>query len=141
MSKEQQYKLRDGLPVKVSEPAILYAVRQNTVDSTYLGDLKDISGLTDELLSDSLNLNVKTFRSYKARSVSIKPYLQEHVISLLALYNHGVAVFGSKASFNDWLMKANYYFDNDLPVNFLTTVSGIRYIDDRLTAIEYGDNA
>lgn len=127
-------------PDTVSEPAMLYAVRQNAIDSVYLDDLKVISGLKDEVLSNSLNLNVKTFRSYKAKSVSIKPYLQEHIMALLSLYNHGISVFGAQKTFNEWLTKDNYYFDNDAPINFLTTISGIKYIDDRLTAIEFGDN-
>lgn len=133
-------KKHSKIPSKVAEPAVLYAVRQNTVDSAYLNDLKKVSGLPDDVLSTSLNLNVKTFRGYKSKAVAIKPYLQEHIISLLSLYKHGIAVFGDQTAFNNWLLKENYYFDNDAPVNFLTTVTGIRYVDERLTAIEYGDN-
>ena len=140
MKKSKEYQSKGDIPTQVSEPAILYAVRQNTIDSAYLGDLKHISGLTDELLSNALNLNVKTFRSYKTTAVAIRPYLQEHIVALLALYNHGLVVFGVQESFNDWLRKDNDDFDNDSPLNLLTTMSGVKYVDDRLTAIEYGNN-
>ena len=128
------------LPDKVSEPALLYAVRQNTIDIMHLENLKNISCLKDDILSHSLNLNVKTYRSYKTKPVSMKPYLQEHILGLLSLYKHGISVFGGQELFNEWLAKDNYYFDNDAPIDFLTTISGIKYIDDRLTALEYGDN-
>jgi uncharacterized protein (DUF2384 family) len=53
---------------------------------------------------------------------------------------HGIHVFGTAAAFEEWLNKGNFYFDNKLPVSFLNTITGIKFIDDRLTAMEYGDN-
>lgn len=132
--------LNKGVPSTVSESEILYAVRQNKIDSNHIELLKNLSGLKDELLSSFLNLNIKTFRSYKLKPIAIKPYLQEHVVTLLALFKHGIAFFGSTKKFGEWLQKENYYFDNDMPMSFLNTISGIRYTDDRITAMEHGDN-
>ncbi|MDZ7605872.1 MAG: MbcA/ParS/Xre antitoxin family protein [Cyclobacteriaceae bacterium] len=129
-----------GLPLKATELEVLYAVRQNKITSNYIEDLKKLSGLKDELLSASLNLNIKTYRSYKLKSVPMKPYLQEHVFTLLSLFRHGIDFFGTSNKFGEWLQKENYYFDNDKPINFLDTVGGIRYTDSRLTSMEYGDN-
>lgn len=129
------------IPATLSEPEVLYAVRQNKITSNYLADLKQLSGLKDEHLSASLNLNIKTFRGYKGHPTQMKPYLQEHVFTLLSLFKHGIDVFGSSDKFAEWLQKKNFYFDNDIPLHFLNTISGIRYADDRLTAIDYGDNA
>ena len=39
------------------------------------------------------------------------------------------------------MQKPNYIFDGDQPIHFLSTISGIRFIDDRITGIEYGDNS
>jgi uncharacterized protein (DUF2384 family) len=139
MAEKKSYTIK-AIPSSVSEPDILYAVRQNKITSNHIDVLKRLSGLKDELLSTSLNLNIKTFRSYKLKPIPIKPYLQEHVFSLLSLFKHGIAFFGSSAKFGDWLQKENYFFDNDMPINFLNTISGIRYTDDRITAMEYGDN-
>lgn len=139
MTTKKTYQVKD-IPAGVSEPDVLYAVRENKITSNHIDRLKQLSGLKDELLSASLNLNIKTFRSYKLKSAPIKPYLQEHVFTLLALFKHGIDFFGSSEIFGEWLQKENYYFDNDKPINFLNTISGIRYTDDRLTAMEYGDN-
>jgi len=135
----KQYQSKD-IPAQASDPEVLNAVRQNQVTSNFIDDLKKLSGLKDELLSSSLNLNIKTFRSYKLKSMPMKPYLQEHVFFLLALFKHGIEFFGTSSKFGEWLQKENYFFDNDMPIHFLDTISGIRFTDSRLTAMEYGDN-
>ncbi len=140
MRKNKLYESPQDVPAQFSEPEMLYAVRQNKIDTAYLTSLKEVSGLKDETLSISLNMNIKTFRSYKMTPLPMKPHLQEHVFAMLSLYRHGINVFGSHGKFNDWMEKPNFFFDNDKPVNFLTTISGIKYLDNRLTAIEYGDN-
>lgn len=125
--------------VIASEPDVLYAVRQNKVNADQIERLKELSGLKDESLASSLNLNIKTFRSYKSKSTALKPYLQEHILMLLQLFIHGTNFFGSTGKFHEWLTKKNYFFDNDMPLNFLNTISGIRFTDDRITSMEYGD--
>ena len=139
MEEKKTYDLTN-VPSLMTEPEILYAVRENKINTGFISSLKDISGLKDETLSTSLNLNIKTFRSYKMSASPMKPHLQEHVLALLSLYRHGISIFGTHHQFNEWLHKSNHFFDNDQPVNFFTTIGGIRFVDNRLTAIEYGDN-
>jgi uncharacterized protein (DUF2384 family) len=62
------------------------------------------------------------------------------MLLLTALYKHGSSVFESTQNFNKWLKTANLFFDNQEPITFLDTITGIRFVDDRLTALEYGDN-
>ncbi|WP_245826382.1 MbcA/ParS/Xre antitoxin family protein [Spirosoma rigui] len=42
--------------------------------------------------------------------------------------------------FDQWLNRKNFFFDNKSPNSFLNTVTGVRFVDDRLTALEHGDN-
>lgn len=67
--------------------------------------------------------------------------MKENILLILSLVIHGIEVFGTKEKFEQWLDTKNFYFDNKSPVSFLNTVTGIRFVNDRLTAIEYGDNA
>ena len=55
-------------------------------------------------------------------------------------YYQASDVFESKENFDKWLLSENYFLDNKPPEEFLNTITGIQFIDDRLTAIEYGDN-
>ena len=57
------------------------------------------------------------------------------------LLKHGIEVFGTEEDFKRWLNTINFFFDKKAPVEFLNADDGIKFIDDRLTGIEYGDNA
>lgn len=119
---------------------ILFYLRQNNVNWRYFNYLKEITTLNDEIISNWLNINSKTLRAYRKPESTSKDNIKEHLVLLISLYKHGVDVFESKENFDKWLLTENYFLDNKPPKNFLDTISGIKFIDDRLTAIEYGDN-
>jgi len=100
-----------------------------------------VSEIADDVISDWLNINVKTFRTYKSKNVKIKEDLQEHTLMLLSIMKHGEEVFGDTDAFNDWLETDNFFLNWQKPNIYLNTISGIQFIDDQLTGMEYGDNA
>jgi len=61
--------------------------------------------------------------------------------ALEALYKHGVEIFGTEENFVKWLKSENFFFDKKAPIEFLDTPERIEYVDNRLTGLEYGDNA
>ncbi|GAB3953352.1 hypothetical protein GCM10028805_36900 [Spirosoma harenae] len=83
---------------------------------------------------------MKTFREYKKQPTTFKDKVKEQVLLLLSLIKHGIQVFGSVKEFDQWLNRSNFYFDNKSPNDYLNTITGIKFVDDRLTATEYGDN-
>ena len=130
------------IPAAGDNNEIMKMVREKISKThSYFVLLKSLSGEDDTAISDWLNINEKTFRSHKSSSKNAKPIVFEHAIMLLSLYKHGIEVFGNKEGFNEWLGKGNFYFDNLSPREYMNTASGIKYIEDRLTAMEYGDNA
>jgi len=129
-----------NIPDRITDSEVLTILKSNKVTGSYIAYIKDFTNIKDELLSLWLNVNVKTFRSYKRGDVMLKENLQEQVILLISLFKHGVEVFGTVDDFIMWLESDNFFLDFDKPINYLTTVTGIRFIGDRLTAIEFGDN-
>ena len=119
---------------------ILFYLRQNNINWRYFNYLKEITTLNDEIISTWLNINSKTLRAYRKPESISKDNIKEHLVLLISLYKHGTAVFETKENFDKWLVTENYFLDSKAPKNFLETTSGIQFIDDRLTAIEYGDN-
>ena len=119
---------------------VLFYLRQNNINWTYFNYLKEITTLNDEIISGWLNINSKTLRAYRKPESNSKENIKEHLVLLISLYEHGIDVFGSKEDFDKWLLSENYFLDNKPPEEFLDTITGIKFIDDRLTAIEYGDN-
>ena len=66
---------------------------------------------------------------------------QNITLPLFSFYRHGIDTFNNKEDFKHWLSTKNQFLDNRAPKEFLGTISGIQFIDNRLTAIEYGENA
>ena len=130
----------NSVPDRISDSEILNLLQTNDINWEYIDTIKEMTDLNDEVISLWLNISVRSFRSYRQSNSRLKVNLKEHVIVLLSLIKHGIPVFGSKDGFDQWLTTEKFFLDGKSPVAFLNTIAGIRFIDDRLTAIEYGDN-
>jgi len=130
----------DEIPNQLQDYAMLYYLQQHSFTHAHVQLLRATSELKDYVLAKILHLTPKTFAKYAEESSTIKKDTQEHILMLTALYKHGVSVFESTENFNTWLKTANIFFDNQKPIDFLDTISGLRFVDDRLVALEYGDN-
>lgn len=131
-----------NIPSGVDSGKTLRLVKSGKYFSDYFNFLKLLSKESDEAIARWLNIDVKSFKTYQHSKEDLKkPVLLEHVIMLISLFKHGYDIFGTPDNFKTWLNQANFYFDKKSPSHFLDTISGIRFIDDRLTALEFGDNA
>ena len=130
----------DSVPRYINDGEMLHLLYTTDINWRYVNAIKTLTDLSDNIISDWLNISVKTFREYKKPKSIFKENVKEQVLLLLSLIKHGVEIFGSVKDFESWLNQENYYFDNKNPVSFLNTITGIKFIDDRLTAMEYGDN-
>ena len=119
---------------------IFFYVNNHNVNSQYLNILKELTNLKDDILSNWLNINTRTFRNYRKSDIALKDNTKEHIVLLISLYKHGIEVFDSIENFDKWLTTENFLLDKKAPMEFLDTVSGLKFIDDKLTALEYGDN-
>lgn len=145
MAKKYTYSREDDMMEEiplVGEDAATYLYATETRnDIEFIDTLKNLIGLRLTTVAQWLNITPRTFKNYlDRRNVRLKENLREHIIMVLALYKHGKIVFGSVPDFEKWLSTKNVFLDNKTPSSFLDTISGIRFIDSRLTAIEYGDN-
>ena len=145
----QQYKdpsLLEDVPNQISDNELLTYVTTKDINWRYINAIKRNTAFNDEILSRWLDVSVKTFRTYKKPQsdkkspLVFKDTIKERVLLLYSVVGHGMKVFGSKKDFETWLNLKNFYFDNKSPNSFLTTVTGMRFVIDRLVAMEYGDN-
>jgi len=140
MISQQHNKVFKTIPNSMNDADILHHLQGDAVNWEYVQTLKESTQFKDEVLSGWLNVSVKTFRSYKKPDQEININIKEHVLLLLSLVQHGKKIFLSMEKFGDWLNAENFYFNKKAPIDYLKTITGIRFIDDRLTAMEYGDN-
>jgi uncharacterized protein (DUF2384 family) len=128
------------IPDRLSNTEIITWLQSKEIDWKYMLLFKMNTSLKDEVISDWLNISVKTLRNYRNPANKIKDNIKEQLLLLLSLFEHGKEVFGTKESFNEWLNEKNFFFNGEAPVNYLNTVAGIRFVESRLTAMEFGDN-
>jgi putative toxin-antitoxin system antitoxin component (TIGR02293 family) len=135
-----QETLLKKIPDRISDSEVLKLLHTVNINWMYIKLFKEYAALKDEIISEWLNINVRTLRNYKKPENKFKDNIKEQLILLLSLFKHGYEVFGDADEFRKWLNSENFYFDKKAPVSYLNTVTGIRFVDDRLTALEHGDN-
>ncbi len=129
-----------SVPGYINDGEILHLLYTKDINWKYVNAIKKLTDFNDDIISDWLNISVKTFREYKKPKSTFKENVKEQVLLILSLFKHGIDIFGSVKVFENWLNQENFYFDSKTPSSFLNTITGIKFIDDRLTAMEYGDN-
>lgn len=128
------------IPANISDSQVINYLHSEKLGTRQVSYLKALTKSTDKVISEWFDISEKTFQNYKNSKSKLNINFQEKLLLLLSLYKQGERVFGSQEEFNEWLEKPNFHFNNIRPVDFFRTISGIRYIEDRLTGIEYGDN-
>ena len=129
------------LPSSVDAIQLMNFLDEKEVNSSYWKTLKDFTNLNDVAISSLFSISVKTYRSYRGRKPKqLAEKDKEQIVALLTLFKHGKEVFGTIKEFMSWLIDENFFFDGNSPDKSLKTISGIKFIDDRLTGMEYGDN-
>jgi putative toxin-antitoxin system antitoxin component (TIGR02293 family) len=137
---DKQKEVFKCLPNRLSDIEILNLLQAQEITWRQIDEIKELTDLNDVIISAWLNVSVRSLRSYRQPSIRLKDNLKERVVVLLSLMKHGIQVFGTKDNFDRWLTTENFFLDGKEPNSFLNTITGIRFIDDRLTAMEYGDN-
>ena len=131
-----------SIPARIDSNKTLGMIKSDKIGPEYLHIIKTITAFNDHKISSWFDISEKTYRTLKlTRNNHIKARIQEQAIMVLSLIKHGMEVFGTAANFTSWLEKENFYFDKKAPIDFMNTLSGIKFIDDRLTGMEFGDNA
>lgn len=138
--KNSERTILESVPRHINDGEILHFLYTNDINWKHVDAIKTYTDFNDDVISEWLNISVKTFREYKKPKSVFKENVKEQVLLLLSLIKHGVEIFGTIKEFDSWLKQKNFYFDKKNPASFLNTITGIKFIDDRLTAMEYGDN-
>lgn len=136
----------------VSEPMGIYLpssfVKNNVLDNIAQNSKElfvkviEITGLTIKTLAENIfEITPKTFIKYKNNETKIPSRIAELAIEISTLYELGNVVFGSSSVFNQWLEKENSFFNNNKPVKYLNTSTGIHLIYEELKRIEFGATA
>jgi putative toxin-antitoxin system antitoxin component (TIGR02293 family) len=104
-------------------------------------DFITLSGISSARIETVLNRSLKTFQNYRESETPLDPTTSEKLLLLFALYHRGSVVFGNSDELAKWMSEPSFGLGNQLPLDLLDTITGIRLVDDELARIEYGDLA
>ena len=138
MSAEKR--IYESIPSELEASWVVNYLSSEKFTPSHVRVLRSKTTANDKTLSWILNIAPKTLATYTKDVSNAKIDTKEHILMLIALLKHGTSVFGTSEDFNKWLETPNIFLDNTNPITFLNTINGIKMIDDRLTAMEYGDN-
>ena len=88
-------------------------------------DFKEVFGSTWRTIS-----NKSDFERIAGRSA-------ERAVDLMALWDQGVAYFGSDNTFLAWINKPSMYFNDKAPIDYLDSHSGIKLIREEIYKLHY----
>lgn len=148
----KKYPMHEEAPPVVSEPSVLYMSYTNDLESSLalalkavkglgaraLNDLEVMSGLSRTMVARFLHVTSRSLNRYLEENRTLDAAKSETVLRLIALYQKGTDVFGSKATFNAWLGQPCLALGNHIPYNLMETSSGITLIDQELDRINHG---
>ncbi len=117
--------------------AIVLSSRRG-VDAMLFFDLAELSGYKREEIAPLFDTSLKTLLRYKETKRKLSPTAGELGLKMLALFQHGEAIFGTIAEFRSWLDVPAYGLGNQRPFDLMQTSGGIDLIDDELSRIEFG---
>ena len=135
------YPAVEQAPDEVSDIEILKFIEDENIDWESINELKEIGNITDELIANWFNVSLKTLRTYRAKQKDLNQNFKERALLILVLLKRGLEVFGTPEDFRTWLHSPNFLLNQRTPLSYLDTITGIRFINSRLIAMEYGDNA
>ncbi len=126
------------IPENIKPSQVLGFMENNRFN--LLSELKNVSNLPNNKIFYCLEISITYYKRHIRKPELINAKTKEHILLLILLFKKGNRVFGGNSNFKSWLDKENLFFDNAKPISSLQFISGIKYISDRLTSVENGDN-
>jgi putative toxin-antitoxin system antitoxin component (TIGR02293 family) len=122
-------------------PISIYLSSKKGLKPEAVFDLFLLLHFTGSMVEEVLFKSLKTFSNYKKNNTPLDAAVSEKVLTLFSLYNKGISLFGSVEEFNNWIDLPAFGLGDQIPKHLLSTITGIRLVEDELTRIEYGDLA
>ncbi|MGB5944019.1 MAG: antitoxin Xre/MbcA/ParS toxin-binding domain-containing protein [Leeuwenhoekiella sp.] len=117
---------------------MVQAIKQG-LSLAFFNLVKSNSPFNDEEWSRFLDISKRSLDRFKAAKNHVFKSIQsEKIIELAGVAKLGVAVFGNKNNFNDWLHTPSFALGNNKPIDLLGTSPGRELVERELYAIEHG---
>ncbi|EJE8546560.1 DUF2384 domain-containing protein [Vibrio vulnificus] len=116
--------IRQGLPVGALDRGML------------------ILGLTKTEYAKIIGVNLRTLqRKMKEPNATLSPTASEHALILAGMVKEADEYFGDRDATLRWLNKPSLVFENETPLSFCDTITGIILVTEEINKLKYGYTA
>lgn len=122
---------------RLRNPFELIALAQKGVLRSKVDEVAKQFALTDRELARILNISERTLHRLRP-DARLDASTSEKLLKLVLLYQHGIEVFDTIASFNEWMKQKLRILGDKSPMEMLDTATGMEYVDNVLGRIEWG---
>jgi putative toxin-antitoxin system antitoxin component (TIGR02293 family) len=113
------------------------SIAQEGLSRKAIDHLKENAGLSYSFLADCLHINLRTLQRYK-EDQRFSQTVSERALMIADVYAKGYEVFGNREAFQRWMQKPVVAMANQVPLQLLTSTSGVQEILIELGRIEHG---
>jgi putative toxin-antitoxin system antitoxin component (TIGR02293 family) len=124
-----------------ANPVALLTSSKKGLEAKAALDFLNLSGFSHQQFQDTFKTTVKTIQNYTNQAQKLDASLSEKILKAFALFEKGIALFGSADVFYNWLNVPAYGLGNQIPFDILDTFTGVNLIEEELIRLEYGDLA
>lgn len=124
-----------------ANPIVLLSSSKKGLEAKAAIDFINLSGFSPQQFQDVFKTTVKTIQNYVGQHQKLDASLSEKLLKSFALFEKGIAVFGSPQAFYNWLKLPAYGLGNQIPFDLMDMITGINMIEEELIRLEYGDLA
>lgn len=135
------YKMPREMPLQIaSEPEVLYFAK----DKKSAFSITDFNSLSKKLLftqmewANILHISDRTLQRYLKENKPFEGLYAEHLYQLENMAALGITVFGSPASFDEWLRKPKMVLGEAIDFSAMHSFWGVKLICNELGRLEHG---
>lgn len=124
-----------------ANPVALLTNSKNGLEAKAALDFINLSGFTHNEFQDTFKTTVKTIQNHTNNQQKLDAALSEKILKSFALFEKGIALFGTADVFHSWLNTPAYGLGGKKPFDLMDTITGITLIEEELIRLQYGDLA
>ena len=96
------------------------------------------SGLSGKDWARLLHVSERTLQRIQEDKRKLDIDASERIIAIRQVFDHGKETFGKEENFIIWIQREIPYLSGKRPIDLMTTLAGLRFIDNYLGQIDYG---
>jgi len=128
----------DSLSKLFDNKLTLISLIDHGVSSTYLFSLIDATSFTLTDWSLVTGIPYRTLLRYQKEDVLIKPIYTEKIFAFMEVVEIGIDVFGDAEQFREWLYNPKFVYNDQRPIDLLSSSYGKDLVITIMHRIEHG---